>query len=89
MGAASKMPKKHKPHLDMFLVQGGKVSIYSRNSENNTSKYPDLAAVLPGQLKEGIQSVVLDAEAVAFDRVTNKILPFQVSLALDFFLAIS
>ena len=62
----------------MLRLQGGKVSIYSRNSENNTGKYPDLAAMLPGLLKNGVTSVVLDAEAVAFDRDTGKILPFQV-----------
>ena len=53
---------------------------YSRNSENNTSKYPDLAADVPKLLKKGCKSVVLDCEAVAYDRITKKILPFQVSL---------
>ncbi len=52
--------------------------IYSRNSENNTAKYPDLLDVVPGLLKPGVKSLVLDCEAVAYDRVTNKILPFQV-----------
>ena len=50
----------------------------SRNSENNTGKYPDLAADVPKLLKHGVTSVVLDCEAVAYDRVTKKILPFQV-----------
>ena len=60
------------------------MSIYSRNSENNTSKYPDLIAAMPGFLQEGTKSVVLDCEAVAFDHTTNKILPFQVQiLALE------
>jgi len=59
-------------------VQEGVVSIYSRNSENNTTKYPDLIAAMPGFLHEDVKSVVLDCEAVAFDRETNKILPFQV-----------
>ena len=54
------------------------MSIYSRNSENNTSKYPDLTAAMPGFLQGGTKSVVLDCEAVAFDHTTNKILPFQV-----------
>ena len=61
-------------------MQAGAVSIYSRNSENNTTKYPDLVATLPSLLTEGTKSVVLDCEAVAFDRTTNKILPFQVLL---------
>jgi len=50
----------------------------SRNSENNTVKYPDIAASVPGLVKEGIKSVVLDCEAVAFERETGRILPFQV-----------
>ena len=33
---------------------------------------------LPGYLQEGVQSVVIDAEAVAFDRDAGKILPFQI-----------
>ncbi len=53
--------------------------IYSRNSENNTGKYPDVAALIPKLLKPGVTSVVLDAEAVAYDRQQGKVLPFQAS----------
>ncbi|CAK0786390.1 hypothetical protein CVIRNUC_009603 [Coccomyxa viridis] len=62
----------------IHLLDNGKVFIYSRNSENNTQKYPDIAASVPGLVKEGVQSVVLDCEAVAFERETGRILPFQV-----------
>ena len=41
-------------------------------------KYPDIAASVPGLVKPGVKSVVLDCEAVAFERETGKILPFQV-----------
>ena len=41
-------------------------------------KYPDIAASVPGLIKPGVKSVVLDCEAVAFERETGKILPFQV-----------
>ena len=37
---------------------------------------------MPGLVKEGVQSVVLDCEAVAFERETGRILPFQVLLLL-------
>ena len=50
----------------------------SRNSENNTGKFPDIVANLPGLLTEGTQSVVLDCEAVGWERETGRILPFQV-----------
>ncbi len=56
---------------------GGRIAIYSRNSENNTDKYPDIVADLPRLLRPGVQSVVLDCEAVAYDRIEKKILPFQ------------
>ncbi len=59
---------------------GGRIAIYSRNSENNTDKYPDIVADLPRLLRPGVRSVVLDCEAVAYDRVEKKILPFQVLL---------
>lgn len=62
----------------IHVLPGGVVKIYSRNSEDNTTKYPDIAKLIPKQLKPGISSVVLDAEAVAFDHGTGKILPFQI-----------
>ncbi|KAK9814328.1 hypothetical protein WJX72_004071 [[Myrmecia] bisecta] len=62
----------------VHVMEGGKVAIYSRNSENNTSKYPDIAAIVAKAKQAGVKSVVLDCEAVAFDRATGKILPFQV-----------
>ena len=45
-------------------------------------KYPDIAASVPGLIKPGVKSVVLDCEAVAFERETGKILPFQVACQL-------
>ena len=54
----------------------------SRNSENMTQKYPDLAARVPQLLKEGVQDVVLDCECVAYDREPKKIMPFQVWVIL-------
>eukprot|EP01012_Entosiphon_sulcatum_P047072 TRINITY_DN636_c0_g1_i1.p1 TRINITY_DN636_c0_g1~~TRINITY_DN636_c0_g1_i1.p1 ORF type:complete len:708 (+),score=105.73 TRINITY_DN636_c0_g1_i1:1073-3196(+) len=54
-----------------------KVAIYSRNSENNTSKYPDIIQMLPTAIGSVVQSFILDSEVVAFDPKENKILPFQ------------
>lgn len=58
--------------------------IYSRNSEDNTGKYPDIAALLPRMIKPGVKSAVLDAEAVAYDRVEKRVLPFQVGWGCGF-----
>eukprot|EP00890_Picochlorum_soloecismus_P002104 jgi/Picsp_1/2895/NSC_01120-R1_dna ligase len=62
----------------IHLLEDGTVKIYSRNSENNTGKYPDIVAMFPEVLAEGTKSIVLDAEAVAYDPENKKILPFQI-----------
>ncbi|KAJ8710460.1 hypothetical protein PYW08_008975 [Mythimna loreyi] len=53
-------------------------AIFSRNQENNTSKYPDVLRRLPALLKDSVTSCVLDCEAVAYDTTTKQILPFQI-----------
>ncbi|KAG9026834.1 hypothetical protein FRB95_008383 [Tulasnella sp. JGI-2019a] len=55
----------------------GSVAVFSRNSEDMSKKYPDLVEQLPRCIAESTQSFVLDAEAVAVDKVTGKLLPFQ------------
>ncbi|CAG9131319.1 unnamed protein product [Plutella xylostella] len=55
-----------------------KAAVFSRNQEDNTSKYPDILRRLPGLLKESVSSCVLDCEAVAYDVVNKQILPFQI-----------
>eukprot|EP00889_Picochlorum_renovo_P003003 jgi/Picre1/30033/NNA_005405.t1 len=62
----------------IHVLEDGSVKIYSRNSENNTEKYPDIIAMFPEVLSDGVKSIVLDAEAVAYDPEAKKILPFQV-----------
>lgn len=66
----------------VHLLPTGEVRIYSRNSEDMSQRYPDLISIIKDFLKtqeiSGKHSMVLDCEAVAWDRDTNKILPFQV-----------
>ncbi|XP_052787449.1 DNA ligase 1-like [Mya arenaria] len=62
----------------IHLLEGGEIHIYSRNSEDNTSKYPDIISRLPRCLKKGVTTCVLDCEAVAWDAEKQQILPFQV-----------
>jgi len=62
----------------IHLHEDGKVNIFSRNQEDNTSKYPDIISRLPKCLGENVKSAVLDCEAVAWDRETKQIQPFQV-----------
>merc|ERR1719384_52238 len=52
----------------IHLHEDGKVNIFSRNQEDNTTKFPDIIARLKSSLTEGLKSAVLDCEAVAWDR---------------------
>src|SRR5690606_8769846 len=51
--------------------------IFSRNSEDLSGKYPDVLELLDTWIKPDVDSFVIDCEAVAWDRIENKILPFQ------------
>lgn len=52
--------------------------IFSRNQENNTSKYPDIISRIDKCKSESVKSCVLDCEAVGWDRNNKVILPFQI-----------
>lgn len=55
----------------------GVASIFSRNSEDLSKKYPDILAKLHTWVKEDTKSFVLDCETVAWDTVDKTVLPFQ------------
>ncbi|WWC72029.1 uncharacterized protein I206_105988 [Kwoniella pini CBS 10737] len=61
----------------VHLLEDGSIAVFSRNSENMSAKYPDLVEQVPRAIKPSVKSFVIDAEAVAFDLETKKILPFQ------------
>lgn len=62
----------------VHLLSDNSFRIYSRNGENMTEKYPEIQ--LHGMLKSPhtTKSLILDCEAVAWDKLNQKILPFQV-----------
>ena len=62
----------------IHMMADGSVHVFSRNSEDNSTKYPDIAALMPRAAKAGVTSAILDAEAVAVDAKTGAIQPFQV-----------
>ncbi|XP_048373653.1 DNA ligase 1 [Sphaerodactylus townsendi] len=62
----------------IHILENGEVHIYSRNQENNTSKYPDIVSRIPKVKKSTVQSCIIDAEAVAWDPDSKQIQPFQV-----------
>ncbi|KAL9924277.1 DNA ligase 1 isoform X2 [Glossina fuscipes] len=58
--------------------EDGSVSIFSRNQENNTTKYPDIIGRIKEFVKPEVSSFVIDSEIVAWDVENKMILPFQV-----------
>ncbi|XP_040000412.1 LOW QUALITY PROTEIN: DNA ligase 1 [Xiphias gladius] len=62
----------------IHILDSGEVRIFSRNQEDNTSKYPDIISRIPKVKKDSVVSCVLDSEAVAWDREKKQIQPFQV-----------
>lgn len=67
------------PSATTTLKKDGKglCSIFSRNSEDLSKKYPDIMEKLENWIKPGVHSFVLDCETVAWDVVNKKVLPFQ------------
>ncbi|KAG1749972.1 DNA ligase I [Suillus paluster] len=61
----------------VHMLEDGSVSVFSRNSEDMKAKYPDLVEQLPRCIQEKTKSFVLDAEAVAIDKTSGKLMPFQ------------
>uniref|UniRef100_A0A8C5E8W1 DNA ligase n=1 Tax=Gouania willdenowi TaxID=441366 RepID=A0A8C5E8W1_GOUWI len=62
----------------IHILESGEVRVFSRNQEDNTSKYPDIISRIPKVKKDSLISCVLDSEAVAWDREKKQIQPFQV-----------
>ncbi|KAK1879094.1 DNA ligase 1, partial [Dissostichus eleginoides] len=63
---------------EIHILENGEVRVFSRNQEDNTTKYPDIISRIPKVKKDYVVSCVLDAEAVAWDREKKQIQPFQV-----------
>lgn len=55
----------------------GKVSIFSRNLELMTDKYPDLVALIPTIRGDGVGSFIMEGEIVAVNRETGELKTFQ------------
>eukprot|EP00965_Chrysotila_dentata_P043703 1453075-Pleurochrysis_carterae.AAC.1 len=53
------------------------VRLFSRSMDDMSDRFPDIVKMLPSALPRTI-SAILDAELVAYDRLTKRMLPFQV-----------
>ncbi len=70
-------PKIDGLRAQLHLLEGDEVRIFSRNLENTTAMFPELAEGLVVQV--GGRTVILDGEAVAYDPATGQYHPFQVT----------
>lgn len=55
-------------------MSGPVVRVYSRHLEDMTEKYPDVVMTVAAL---GVDSFIMDAEIVAVDVGTQRVLPFQ------------
>lgn len=67
------------PKYDGFRLQihygGGRVKMISRNLEDVSHMFPDLAEAIIKEVKS--EDIIFEGEAIGFDPKTNKLLPFQ------------
>lgn len=61
----------------VHMLDDGSISVFSRNSENLTAKYPDLVSRMSHVAKPAVRTYIIDCESVAWDREAKCILPFQ------------
>jgi len=79
-GAGAEFTAEYKydgERAQIHLLEDGSFRVYSRNQEDNTSKYPDVMSRMPNCINN-VTSAVIDSESVAWDPATKQILPFQV-----------
>lgn len=62
----------------VHLLEDGTMRIYSRNGENMTERYPEIHIRDFVADLSTTKSLILDCEAVAWDKEQQKILPFQI-----------
>lgn len=62
----------------VHLLEDGSMRIYSRNGENMTERYPEISIKDFIKDPNTTKSLILDCEAVAWDKEQGKILPFQI-----------
>lgn len=75
MGKVVVEPKFDGTRLAIHFRLPKMTRIFTRNLENVTHMFPDIANALPKEIKA--KEVILDGEAIGFDPKTGKFLPFQ------------
>ena len=64
--------------FQIHICEDGSIRIYSRNQEDNTSKYPDIVGRMKNAFSDDVTSAIIDSESVAWDIEKKQIQPFQI-----------
>lgn len=75
MGKIAVEPKYDGQRLGIHFQKGKMVKMFTRNLEDVTSMFPDIAEALLKEVQA--KEVILDGEAIGYDPKTGKFLPFQ------------
>ena len=64
----------------IHMLENGEIHVYSRNGEDNTTKYPDVIKTMPAAIAGDapMTSFIIDSEVVAYDLKKKCLLPFQI-----------
>jgi len=62
----------------IHCLENGKIQVFSRNLDETTEKFPDIVNDIKWAMKDDTKSFIIDCKAVAFNRKSKKILPFQI-----------
>lgn len=65
--------------VHVYKTKAGNIvhKIFSRNGEDSTGKYPDVAEIVKQNLTKNVTSLIVDCEVVAYEPATKTIQPFQ------------
>ncbi|CDR98034.1 DNA ligase I, putative [Babesia bigemina] len=63
--------------VQLHMMEGRKVRIFSRSMENICEKYPDVIESFLICVKPTVMNCIIDLEVVAYDPENGKIMPFQ------------
>lgn len=74
MGKVAVEPKYDGVRVQIHFQRGKFVASYSRNLENTTPMFPELSEI---ERELNAHEVILDSEAVGYDPVTSRLIPFQ------------
>ena len=74
LGECMLQPKLDGLRAQIHLTKDGHAAIYSRNMESLTDSFPDIVEAVKNL---GVESIIIDSEAIGYDYENDTYLPFQ------------